>query len=111
MVQLFAIHIFYPVDELIYLMIDTGHEGVPDDMESSSSCSSHGEKQYDGEDWSASLESDEFSALDGEVGKRLNQMVPIPVSSNFIRTHFYVRVCVNFSFLAYICPMILFCSA
>lgn len=86
-VQLFAFYICDSVDKSTYLMINTGHEGVPgasDDVDPSSSCSSHGEKQYDGEDWSAYLESDEFSALDGEVGKRLNQMVPIPVSFNFI---------------------------
>lgn len=50
-----------------------------DDMEPSSSCSSPGEKSYEGEEWSCSLElTDELAALDGEVGKRLNQMVPVP---------------------------------
>ncbi|KAF5188010.1 Otu domain-containing protein [Thalictrum thalictroides] len=49
-----------------------------EDMGPSSSCSSPGENLYNGEEWSYSLElTDEF-ALDGEVGKRLNQMVPIP---------------------------------
>lgn len=32
------------------------------------------------DDWWHSLEISDESALDGEVGKRLNQMVPIPVS-------------------------------
>lgn len=94
-VQLFAFYICDFVDKSTYLMINTGHEGVPgasDNVDSSSSCYSHGEKQYDGEDWSAFLESDEFSALDGEVGKRLNQMVPIPVSSNFIQTHLFEHI-------------------
>lgn len=43
-----------------------------DDMEPSSSCSSPSEISYEGEDWPL-----EFT-LEGEVGKRLNQMVPIP---------------------------------
>ncbi|KAF8395251.1 hypothetical protein HHK36_019193 [Tetracentron sinense] len=49
-----------------------------DDMGSSSSCSSPGEKSYDGEEWSYSLELTDESTLDGEVGKRLSQMVPVP---------------------------------
>ncbi|RWR72273.1 OTU domain-containing protein [Cinnamomum micranthum f. kanehirae] len=50
-----------------------------DNMGQSSSCSSPEEKLYEGEDWSSSLMlTDEFSSLDGEVGKRLNQMVPVP---------------------------------
>nr|XP_019709805.1 OTU domain-containing protein DDB_G0284757 [Elaeis guineensis] len=48
-----------------------------DEMEPSSSCSSPGEYSYEGEDWSLEL-TDDFSDIDGEVGKRLNQMVPIP---------------------------------
>ncbi|KAG9441853.1 hypothetical protein H6P81_017707 [Aristolochia fimbriata] len=59
-----------------------GHESAQeegDDVGSSSSCSSPGESYYGVVDWSATLElPDEFSDLDGEVGKRLNQMVPIP---------------------------------
>ncbi|XP_068645560.1 OVARIAN TUMOR DOMAIN-containing deubiquitinating enzyme 12-like [Aristolochia californica] len=56
-----------------------GGQEEGDDVGSSSSCSSPGENPYGGVDWSASLElPDEFSALDGEVGKRLNQMVPVP---------------------------------
>lgn len=36
------------------------------------------------EDMLYSLEmTDESSMIDGEVGKRLNQMVPVPVSANF----------------------------
>lgn len=50
-------------------------------MGQSSSCSSPEEKSYEGGDWSSSLMlTDEFYSLDGEVGKRLNQMVPVPVS-------------------------------
>uniref|UniRef100_A0A803KY89 ubiquitinyl hydrolase 1 n=1 Tax=Chenopodium quinoa TaxID=63459 RepID=A0A803KY89_CHEQI len=48
---------------------DTGH---------SSSCSSPGERSNDGEDYSYSLEFADESALDGELGKRLNQMIPVP---------------------------------
>ncbi|KAK1290501.1 hypothetical protein QJS10_CPB18g01679 [Acorus calamus] len=55
---------------------DGGQEDT-DDTELSSSCSSPEEKSYEGEAWSLEL-TDEFSTLDGEVGKRLNQMVPIP---------------------------------
>ncbi|CAA6666551.1 unnamed protein product [Spirodela intermedia] len=46
-------------------------------MEPSSSCSSPEENAYDGEEWLLELD-DEFCILDGEVGKRLNQMVPTP---------------------------------
>eukprot|EP00262_Sarcandra_glabra_P017073 TRINITY_DN5730_c0_g1_i3.p1 TRINITY_DN5730_c0_g1~~TRINITY_DN5730_c0_g1_i3.p1 ORF type:complete len:323 (-),score=55.97 TRINITY_DN5730_c0_g1_i3:3-971(-) len=59
----------------------SGHEGrqEADDMGPSSSCSISEDKLYGGEEWSHSLQlTDEFSALDGEVGKRLNQMVPVP---------------------------------
>lgn len=47
----------------------------------SSSCSSPEGKPLSGEDFSYSLEMTDESVLDGEVGKRLNQMVPVPVSS------------------------------
>ncbi|WOL18245.1 OTU domain-containing protein [Canna indica] len=50
----------------------------PDDMEPSSSCSSPGENSYEEEEWSLEL-TDDFSEIDGEVGKRLNQMVSIPM--------------------------------
>ncbi|XP_020261359.1 uncharacterized protein LOC109837500 isoform X2 [Asparagus officinalis] len=58
----------------------TGNEGgaqVGNDMEPSSSCPSPGEKLSDGEVLPLEL-TDEFSSLDGEVGKRLNHMVPVP---------------------------------
>lgn len=48
---------------------------VEDDMESSSSSS--GEKSYDGELLGSLYLPEDYS---DEVGKRLNQMVPIPVS-------------------------------
>ncbi|GMH09814.1 hypothetical protein Nepgr_011655 [Nepenthes gracilis] len=49
-----------------------------DDTGPSSSCSSPGERSYDGEDYSYYLELTDESALDGELGKRLHQMVPVP---------------------------------
>ncbi|KAK9678468.1 hypothetical protein RND81_11G213400 [Saponaria officinalis] len=48
---------------------DTGH---------SSSCSSPGERSNDGDDYAYSLEFVDESSVDGELGKRLNQMVPVP---------------------------------
>ncbi|CAL9200563.1 unnamed protein product [Musa hybrid cultivar] len=48
-----------------------------DDMEPSSSCSSPGENSYNGDEWSLEL-TDDFSDIEGEVGKRLNHMVSIP---------------------------------
>ncbi|KAF8396549.1 hypothetical protein HHK36_018173 [Tetracentron sinense] len=59
----------------------SGHETSQveaDDMGLSSSCSSPREKSYSGEDWSYPLELTDESDLDWEVGKRLNQMVPVP---------------------------------
>ncbi|KAJ4778185.1 Cysteine proteinases superfamily protein [Rhynchospora pubera] len=47
-----------------------------DEMEPSSSCSSPGEVLHE-EEWPLEL-LDDCSEIDGEVGKRLNQMVPIP---------------------------------
>ncbi|KAF9598310.1 hypothetical protein IFM89_026599 [Coptis chinensis] len=58
-----------------------GPEGVledGDDIELSSSCSSPEENAYNIEEWAYSLELTDETSLDGEVGKRLNQMVPIP---------------------------------
>ncbi|OWM68912.1 OVARIAN TUMOR DOMAIN-containing deubiquitinating enzyme 12-like isoform X1 [Punica granatum] len=49
-----------------------------EDVTHSSSCSSPEEKVYSGEDWPYSLELADEYAYDGEVGKRLNQMVPVP---------------------------------
>ena len=40
-------------------------------------------KSHIGEDLSYALELTDESILDGEVGKRLNQMVPVPVSRFF----------------------------
>ncbi|KAK9279750.1 hypothetical protein L1049_013432 [Liquidambar formosana] len=57
------------------------HESGPeeaDDMGPSSESSSPDEISYCGEEWSYPLELIDEYALDGEVGKRLNQMVPIP---------------------------------
>ncbi|GAV62632.1 OTU domain-containing protein [Cephalotus follicularis] len=49
-----------------------------DDIGPSSSFSSLEEKSYCGEDWSYSLEPTDEYAHDGEVGKWLNQLVPVP---------------------------------
>lgn len=47
----------------------------------SSSCTSPEDQLYDGEEFVHTLDiTDEFE-LDGEVGKRLNQMIPAPVST------------------------------
>ncbi|KAK9283099.1 hypothetical protein L1049_011329 [Liquidambar formosana] len=58
-----------------------GHENYQekaDDMGNSISYSSLGKKSLYGEDLSNTPEITDESILDGEVGKRLNQMVPIP---------------------------------
>lgn len=52
-------------------------------MGPSSSCSSPG-RNYCTAEWSYSLDLADEYALDGEVGKRLNQMVPVPVSVSFV---------------------------
>lgn len=61
-----------------------GHDGDPhetDVIRPSSSCSSPEDQLYDGEEFVHTLDiTDEFE-YDGEVGKRLNQMVPAPVST------------------------------
>lgn len=54
--------------------------GETDDVAPSSSCSSPGDGSYDGEEHSYDLEIVDESELDGEVGKRLHQMIPVPVS-------------------------------
>ncbi|XP_057982967.1 OVARIAN TUMOR DOMAIN-containing deubiquitinating enzyme 10-like isoform X2 [Malania oleifera] len=59
-----------------------GHGDVQeeaDDMEMPfSSCSSPGETSYDGEEYSYPMELSDEYVLDGEVGKILNQTVPVP---------------------------------
>ncbi|KAJ0966605.1 hypothetical protein J5N97_023522 [Dioscorea zingiberensis] len=60
-----------------YNSSENEHGDEEDDREASSSCSSPEEKLYEEESWNLEL-TDDFSVLDGEVGKRLNQMVPIP---------------------------------
>ncbi|KAI8524096.1 hypothetical protein RHMOL_Rhmol13G0122800 [Rhododendron molle] len=67
---------FYSHDWLGQPIQDYSYEA--DDTRPSSSCSSPGEKLNCGEEWSYSLELADEYALDGEVGKRLNQMIPIP---------------------------------
>ncbi|GLT54834.1 hypothetical protein SLA2020_279980 [Shorea laevis] len=49
-----------------------------DDTGPSTSCSSPDKESYCGDECSYSLELTDEYALDGEVGKRLNQMVPVP---------------------------------
>ncbi|CAL9172840.1 unnamed protein product [Musa hybrid cultivar] len=55
--------------------IKDGQEEM-DDIKPSSSCSSPARNSYE-EGYSLDV-TDEFSAVDGEVGRRLNQMVPVP---------------------------------
>lgn len=52
-----------------------------DNVGPSTSCSSTDENSICGDEWLYSLELMDEYALDGEVGKRLNQMVPVPVSA------------------------------
>ncbi|KAM0065622.1 putative ubiquitinyl hydrolase 1 [Helianthus debilis subsp. tardiflorus] len=49
-----------------------------DEMGPSSSCSSPENVSYDGDDYSYNLEITDESDLDGEVCKRLNEIIPIP---------------------------------
>ncbi|KAJ0967329.1 hypothetical protein J5N97_024246 [Dioscorea zingiberensis] len=61
-----------------YISSDT--RGVYDEVynvEPLSSCSSPGEKSYEGDMWTLEL-MDDFSSLDREVGKRLNHLAPVP---------------------------------
>lgn len=51
-----------------------------DTIPNSFSSPNSGDESFHMEDVSHSLEIADESTLDGEVGKRLNQMVPIPVS-------------------------------
>ncbi|KNA10146.1 hypothetical protein SOVF_147100 isoform A [Spinacia oleracea] len=60
---------YCPAQENAQEADDTGH---------SSSCSSPGERSNDGEDYSYTLEFADESAVDGELGKRLNQLIPVP---------------------------------
>lgn len=65
-----------------FLNLVLGHESAQEEPdEPSSVCSSPGEEtSYYEEETTYSLELTDQYALDGEVEKRLNQMVPIPVS-------------------------------
>ncbi|CAI9268064.1 unnamed protein product [Lactuca saligna] len=49
-----------------------------EEMGHSSSCSSPGNRSYDGDEYSYNLEITDESELDGEVGKRLTEIVPVP---------------------------------
>lgn len=49
-----------------------------DDMGPSSSCSSPGDRSYDGEEYAYTLEIQDEFEIDGEVGKRINQLSAIP---------------------------------
>ncbi|XP_074561746.1 OVARIAN TUMOR DOMAIN-containing deubiquitinating enzyme 12-like isoform X2 [Curcuma longa] len=60
-----------------YLSGNEGNHDEGDDTEASSSCSSPGKISYEEEQWTLEL-TDDYSEIDGEVGKRLNQMVSIP---------------------------------
>ncbi|CAN1346382.1 OVARIAN TUMOR DOMAIN-containing deubiquitinating enzyme 9 [Linum perenne] len=61
-----------------YAVGQEGGQEQTDNMEPSSSCSSPQENQYCREDWSYSADMTDVYAFDGEVGKWLNEMVPIP---------------------------------
>ncbi|CAH9097460.1 unnamed protein product [Cuscuta epithymum] len=66
-----------PMDN--YAFVGNEHEEAETvNVGPSSSCSSPREGSYTEEEWSYSLELPDEYDLDGEVGKRLNQMVPIP---------------------------------
>lgn len=70
----------WPSPEENYYIDFTSHEAGQkelDNVEASSSCSSPGGRSYDGEEY-YNLELTDESDLDGEVGKRLNQMVSVP---------------------------------
>ncbi|KAJ0084317.1 hypothetical protein Patl1_30634 [Pistacia atlantica] len=56
---------------------ESGQEEA-DDIQPSSLCSTPEDESYCGEEWSYPLELTEEYGLDSEVGKRLNQMVPVP---------------------------------
>ncbi|KAK4255130.1 hypothetical protein QN277_008166 [Acacia crassicarpa] len=68
--------LIYPMDS--YFPEQQNDQEEADDVEPCSSCSSPGENSYCGDQWFHSLEQIDEYPLDGEVGKRLNQMVPIP---------------------------------
>ncbi|VFQ81501.1 unnamed protein product [Cuscuta campestris] len=65
-----------PMDS--YAFGNANGEEETTDAGPSSSCSSPGEGSYSEEVWSYSIEPLDEYDLEGEVGKRLNQMVPIP---------------------------------
>ncbi|KAM7526193.1 hypothetical protein LguiA_016095 [Lonicera macranthoides] len=68
---------YYPSARNHYY-VDEGGLREADDMGPSSSCSSPGDRSYDGEEYSYTLEITDEPELDGEFGKRLNQMIPVP---------------------------------
>ncbi|XP_060201508.1 OVARIAN TUMOR DOMAIN-containing deubiquitinating enzyme 12-like isoform X1 [Lycium barbarum] len=55
---------------------DTGLEA--DDLGPSSSCSSPGNRSYDGEDYTYTLDIQDEFEIDGEVRKRINQLSAVP---------------------------------
>lgn len=57
-----------------------------------SSCTMPDGTSYSGDDWSYSLELTDEYTLDGEMGKRLNQMISIPVSYALNKSS-YLREC------------------
>ncbi|XP_031127215.1 OVARIAN TUMOR DOMAIN-containing deubiquitinating enzyme 9-like isoform X2 [Ipomoea triloba] len=70
-----GIHMYKP-----RLMSNLGHSGVSDaidDMGSSSSCSSPGDRSCDGDEVAHTLEIMDESETDGEVARRLNQMTAL----------------------------------
>ncbi|XP_042393721.1 OVARIAN TUMOR DOMAIN-containing deubiquitinating enzyme 12-like isoform X1 [Zingiber officinale] len=73
--SIFTPNLFEPYTREYNLVTEEGHEGM-NETGPSSFCSCHGGYSYGRE---VPLEiSDEYSVADGEVGRRLNQMHPIP---------------------------------
>uniref|UniRef100_A0A7N1A2Z1 ubiquitinyl hydrolase 1 n=1 Tax=Kalanchoe fedtschenkoi TaxID=63787 RepID=A0A7N1A2Z1_KALFE len=61
----------------IYYGYEEGDEEITE-IDRSSSCSSPGEKSHDADECSSSLELVSDCTFDEQVGRRLNQMIPIP---------------------------------
>ncbi|KAG6513610.1 hypothetical protein ZIOFF_023942 [Zingiber officinale] len=60
-----------------YISGNESNHDDEEDIEPTSSCSSPGENSNEEEQWTLEL-TDEYLEIDGEVGKRLNQMISIP---------------------------------
>ncbi|XP_024983779.1 uncharacterized protein LOC112519762 isoform X3 [Cynara cardunculus var. scolymus] len=67
-----------PSSDNYYYAGDESRLQETEEMGPSSACSSPGNRSYDGDEYSYNLEITDESELDGEVGKRLNEIVPVP---------------------------------